>query len=769
MTTGFDTRASGSQSFAAQPTALIQVNSGASAQSRGAQVIGGESIGGVEGGQYTQPGYVAAGLGKFFEDFLEPSVKRQQEAQFFKGYTEAQSGRALIELTDNGSPLTKIFGPSGFAQGAQFYTSRARVSEWSQATLADMDNLKKLAPEELSKHMAASAEGLMTGDPYADQQIQAGFLAAQGPVIQTVATARYAWQQHEATEALSTASTASADALQQIVTANAAMGKQPDAEAIQLQAQIYRMSMAKPEGLTEENYQKFLYGHLRNSMTKGNFYAVEIMRAAGVETVLTEDQQRGLTDAYERHGNRALDEAASQPDIAEALLRLDARVAQVEIGGEDPANVNDVIQEYAALNQLLRDRTGVAKDFFDADDIRTMGRGVIGARVARFKRDESARQRIEDREYSATERQREREEEAADKLAMVSTVWATGKVNDGLANGLTNTDFDQIAYREFSAGNYGSLGRAFQGSGFASSLVSKQVQQMTIIGLGDKFTKSAETAYGIWKGFNAVNPGMAQAYFGDDKHFAWSSFDAMQAAGDKDVAYRDAFSNVGKYGVASIPPERRREYAKQIEPVLSAQGFKFFSPTTWGNEDLTPVSRSVVQQAITDQFARIAEHSPRDVPSMVQQALNASLNSGKLERYGPFAWVNTRGGGKPMSALLGMNKRDSGAVISGAVSTMLKKQGVTSMAAVRVERIGDNLVAEHMTPEGLTVHTPIMLGFLQQVAQQAVEAKRNMLAGNRAEGYEAAYQHAQRRIPGESVAQRVLRQNRELAEWRHNH
>lgn len=768
MATGYEVRATGSQSFASAPTAPTQVNSGASAQSRGAQVVGGESIGGVEGGQYSQPGYIASGLGQFFERFMEPSVKRQQGAQFFKGYTEAQSGRALTELTDNGSPLTKIFGPSGFAQGAQFYTSQARVDNWSRDTLADMDNLKKLPPEELSKHLAASSEGLMTGDPYADQQIQAGFLAAQGPVIQTVAKARFAWQQQEATEAVSAAANSSADTLQLIVTANAGLGEKIDAEAVQLQSQRYLMSMAKPEGLTEENYQKFLYGHLRNSMTKGNFYAVELMRAKGVESVLTEDQQRGLTDAYERYGNRALDGAASQPDIAERLLRLDARIAQVEIGGENPANVNDVIEEYAAINLLLRERTGVAKDFFDADDIRTMGRGVIGARVARFKRDESLRQRIEEREWNAEERRREREEEAADNLAMVGTVWATGKVNDGKANGLSDSDFDAIAMREFGAGDYGGLQRAFLGSGWTSKLVSNQVQSMTRIGLGDKFTKSAETAYGVWKQMNRANPGMAADYFGEF-HFAWSSFDAMQSAGDKDVAYRDAFASAGKYGVASIPPERRKEYDKQIKPVLAAQSFRLWSPTTWGNEDLNDVSTNIVRQAITDQFARLAEYSPRPVPELVQQALNSALNSGKLERYGPFAWVNTRGGGRPMASLLGMNKRDSGRVISGAVSHMLKKQGVTDMGAVRVERMGDNLIAEHMSPEGLTIQTPIPLPFLQQTAQQLVEIERRGLAADhRAGGYQAAFQHAHRRIPGERTADRVLRINREIADWRRN-
>lgn len=771
MATGYDARPGGRRTFTDQGVAPIQIDTGASANSRGAQVVGGETIGGVQGGQYSQPGDVAAGLGAYFERFMEPAVKRKQQEQFFKGYTEAQSGKALKELTHNGSPLTKIFGPSGFAQGAQFYHGQAAIDKWTQAQLADRDNLKRLPPDELSKHMADTSQAMLTGDPYADQMIQSGLLEAQGPVIQTLTRDRVEWQQREMGEAMSSASSESARALQGIAKTNFALGEKADTEAIRTQAQRFLGGMSKPEGMTDDNYQKFLYGFMRRNMSEGNFYAVELLRARGVDSVLTEDQQRQIEDGYQRYGARALDEAASEPDITDRLLRLDARVAQVEMEGGEAASTQDVVDEYRSINSVLRQRTGVDKDFFDAGDIRSAGGKVMSAIVSRFNRLRSRAEAIEDRDYNRNAARQDRLDEAAEKLASVRTAWSTGNVTASIAAGMSSGDFDTVAMQDFSQGNYGTIARAYVQSGWKSNAVSTQVQAMTRSGIGDKYTEATKSAYGVWKQFHDTNPELSAAYFGE-YDFAFNTFDRMQGVVGPEVAHRDAFARVGGYGINAVPPAKRREAEEQLKGIVASRSHSWVNPLKWGNYTLTGVSQNQLVQALTDEYARIAEFSPRDPDQMAQQAFNQATNSGRWEQYGHIGWLNTKGG-KTIGQALGLHGMDAAVVVEENIKAALGQVGIKSLDSVRVIRTDNNLTMQ-FEKDGVVGFATLPFSMLQQKAAGYVARRRErgvqaVKADQHSRDKRAAMEHAERRVPGETTLQRVIRINRENAEWAARH
>ncbi len=80
-------------SFVLDGAAPVQTTTGASGNSRGAQVVGGQSTGGVvTSGMESNPGYVAAELGGYFEQLLAPQVERKKMERIFEGYTRAGRG-----------------------------------------------------------------------------------------------------------------------------------------------------------------------------------------------------------------------------------------------------------------------------------------------------------------------------------------------------------------------------------------------------------------------------------------------------------------------------------------------------------------------------------------------------------------------------------------------------------------------------------------------------------------------------------------------------
>jgi hypothetical protein len=106
------------QTFTFQGIAPVQDQPSARGSSRGAQVIGGASHGGVvTPGLETNAGPVGAQLGQFFEGLMQPKIQRKQEERFSEGFAAAQSGIALGELSHPDNPVNKIFGPWGMNKG----------------------------------------------------------------------------------------------------------------------------------------------------------------------------------------------------------------------------------------------------------------------------------------------------------------------------------------------------------------------------------------------------------------------------------------------------------------------------------------------------------------------------------------------------------------------------------------------------------------------------------------------------------------------------
>ncbi len=765
MAQGYEVRGAARSSFLLDDAAPVQTTRGSSGQSRGASLVGGQATGGVvTAGMETNPGNVAAGLGQYFEQLMAPQVERAKMARFFEGYTRAQAGEELADLTNNDNPLNKIFGPSGFEQGAQFYTAQARIDKWATERLAEEDTLKRMPPEELGKVMADTSQKMLTGDPYADAIIQKGLLEAQGPIIKQIAGARFKWQQEEAVSAMSQAGDAGATALQQLAYKQAQLKpEERDSAATTQQVQRFLGSMMKPEGMTDDSYKKFLKDFMGNQMRNKNFYAVELMREAGIDRVLDDAERTAVDNAYERFGNKALEDAASDPDILERLMKLDAGIETEQLSG------GQVVDELRSINQLLSDRTGVAMDYFDRADMQGGAKRVIDVIVARQRRLEARAWQLEDRQYaretalSVEEMKDEREAKDA------QYAWAGGGVNSAITAGVDESNFHVLATSDWQQGNISNIIQAFRKEGWHSPRLAETIQAGVAATLGEEYTKSTEQSYRQWQTLMQASPAAAATYFGK-LHLPMQNFNRLVTSGKvrPEEAYRQAFANAGQYADQAVPAARRREVEQQVGNVVG--GAETWMPSFLGGRaGLTDSSKEALKNAVTNYVAVAGTHSDRSTKEIMAEAVEAMTANGTIERYGSILWRNPKPT-QPIGRLLGLQQGKADDIVSNVIDTRLKKAGFPdgasgSLTIIRTGSPKAPTLTITARKDGRPTWITIPFSDLQAAAQADVNKRPTTKGLGDDTGFKGPIFTTSnpKRKPGETTWQKVVRQNKENA------
>ncbi len=656
------------QTFAFKAAEPVEGHSASTGRSAGAQIVGGESRSGiVTATRQTDPVAMTGGLGEFFGELMQPYVARKQQEKFFDGFVAAAEGKALAELSDSGSAVTKIFGPTSFAEGAQFYTARKAVTDYSQAQLADMDNLKKLAPSEVSKMLAERARGALTGDPYADQIIQRSLIEQAGPLVDTIAKKRVEWQQSEAVSAWSGAADSSAGNLQTLMGEQATVTDPSDPRRTASQAALgsFLGGMAKPEGMTDESYRKGLYNFMRGQMQGGNFFAVEALRRAGIDGIFDDEEQVRLEDAYHRYSQRTLEEAASQylPDYIEAyeVARVEGHLSPMEAG-----------KALASMNGLVRSRTGIDEDLFNWKEIKGEVRSMAELAMAAKRRKQERDWQLEDRAAARQMRREEQEQDVRETAAAVGIAWAQGDVNGAIAGGLEEKHFNRVALAEYRNGNLSGLTRAFRTGQYVSPAVRNDVQALVAASVDEQYGKSMELAHKRWQGMVQANPGMAAAYYGE-WHQKMRAFDTLSRQLGPQAAYTRSFGDTARYSATDLPAGTRKAAQEAIASAVAGRQPGRVS-RLFGATPFNPSAVAVITGVATDRVALGLKNSDTPASALAGEAINAALADGTLQTAGGFAWRAVPGT-KPFHAQLGLQPDEAGAVFRQVLADRLKRRG----------------------------------------------------------------------------------------------
>lgn len=660
---------SGRESFAFRAPVPVEARAASTGQSRGAQVVGGRTQGGaVVAGQQTDPGAIAGGLGEFFGQLMQPYVERKQQEKFFEGFTAAAEGKAISELSDSGNPVTKIFGPSSYEQGAQFYTAQKAVTDWSQAQTADVDNLKKLDPAEVPKVLAERARAAMTGDPYADQMIQRSLIEQAGPMVSTIAKKRVEYQQQQAVIAQQGAWGSAAANLQTVMDAQAGVTDPTDPRSVAAsQATTNFLGMfVKPEGMTDDSYKRGLKGALRAAAQSGQFHAITALRKAGIDGIFDDDESAKLEDMYHRYGQRAMSEAAPRL-LQQAMDDYSALYAKGRMTPTEARN------KLLAMNATMRAHTGVDEDMFDFNEIKGEVRSLSSLIVANHWRAVERGWQLEDRQFAADQRARDRAQDNADESHAVGLAWASGEVASAIVGGLPTDKFQQKALQDWAGGNLGNITKAFRTSQWVSSALKDRVQAGISSSLDEQYGQSMQTVYGQWKNMVAANPGMAASYYGE-WHQKLRAFDTLQKQLGPAAAYKRAFGDSSMYSDSNIAPEKRKQAREAIDAAVGAQQPGRVS-SLFGAFRLNSSALGVVRGIAEDRVALGLQNSDTPAAVLAPEAINAAKADGSLQMAGRFAW-RAPVGTTPFHTQLSLLPDEAGRVFEQVVDQRLKARGV---------------------------------------------------------------------------------------------
>jgi hypothetical protein len=719
------------ESFAFQGAAPMQSRPAASAASRGAQVVGGGGRGEVIKASPVDAGMGAGQLGEFFGGLMEPYVARKQAEKFFEGYTAAASGVAIEELTSSDSPITKIFGPTGFEQGAALYTANTALDTYSSEMLADKDTLKRLPPVELAKVLAEKSRALMTGDSGTNMLIQQGLIERMGPVMNTVAKARMEWHQSTAVNQMNLAHDAAADNLQKVIVAQVELGETDETKAAVASAFGQFMSgRAIPEGMTEDSYRKYLAASAMSDITAGRFYAVNAMKKAGAWNHLDEETRTKLELAYEKHSGKALTKAAYAivPDLV--ALRTAIKTEQV------PGGPMGAAREIARLNDKVKRLTGTTEDMFDYKDMSDEAGSVMDVIVASARRAESRRQQLED---IATQRGYQLEDREKDRLeaeAAINTAWATGDVPGYLRAGGDSNSMEARALAEVRAGNVGGILNAYiVGDNWVSKSAAASLQRNVRNSIGDEYNKDVGRSYQQWKSMYAENANATAAYYGDI-HAPMQRFHTMIEGGNAPQnAFAKAFGNPAVYNPTAIPAERKATYKAALDAVIDSGEPGMFN--FWGTS-LNGSSRKRMSKILEGYFGVLAtgDHGLSDEQIAKQSEARAKAN-GTLERYGRFAWGNNPNT-KPLSAMVGVQGKEMDDLFAHVLDRQLKKAGVAGGASGDEDTIyrvktpqGDTALWVEVPDEDGSGFKSTIITVAQLKEQQQYNMDMKWLRGNR--------------------------------------
>lgn len=677
---GYETRQGGRQTFASAPVAPTQSRPSFTGASAGARVVGGESIGGLVGGEITTPGPIGGELGEFFGAIMEPHIQRRQQEGYLKGAIAQMGAKAGEEIRASNGGFSKIFGPTSYEAGAIFYGANKAVADFGNEIMADMDTFQQMKPDDFSMVLADKMEALTTGDRFTDQATQAAIFENLGPLVETHTKRRYVWQQNE-TKSRWLGNLGSQSDLLQAGAVNLASLTDPsdgESSALSQLADNFGAAGVKPADMDDATYKGAIYDFLRGAAQKGNGYAVQMMMSRGFGDVLDEDDRQKLEDQIAKYGNRAAGEAMQQPELVAMMQKL--RVME-SIGFKDAsgifrrASAVEMSEAMEAINQTVRRKTGFDIDIFDWKEVDGTVKSALAATKAAYDRAESRRWQIEDREDAQAHQAAEREAEEAKTTAQIGAMYGTGDIKVAIASKIgTSADYDLLSMQDYNAGNFAPLVRNYRVGSYVPKLVSDAMQHKLRQSLGDQYTDATKMAYEEWKQMYKAHPAAAAAFYGPT-HPMLLAFDNLQTSLGPNLAYQRAFKNPARFTEAAIAPAQRKEAEAAINSAISSE-----EPWKWAFTN-TPIfakryglnahSKRVYAAVLSSQVAIASQNTNLSGKILTAQAVEQAEKNGRLERYGALV-IQNKPNTKPLRELLHLKTEDADAVVMGLVDKKLR-------------------------------------------------------------------------------------------------
>lgn len=703
-TSGYETRDAGAR-VAFAPVASAQAQSTLSAGSGRTGIQGGNVTGGVVRSSPDAPPQGWGAVGNLVDAVLQPKLAQAQRENFWKGVTAARAGESITDIVASDSPLSKIFGPSNYVQGAQFYKSQEKLAQYNQDMIANADELARVPPAELGKKLNADADTYMTGDPGTDALVQASWIEQTGPALNVITRTRFAQQQQAATQAFVGNANANATNLQALaLRLGDATATRDDFNA---QLKVTAEAHMIPPGMTPETYRALLPKLAKDYADKGNFHAVTFMKQSGALAHIDPEKQAKLDDYIDRKEKEAAVKYRYSilPELAQDKGALDSGAMtaaewtqrtkerserfQRETGVTDTPLIPFSEQEAGAL-------TGV-KNWYE-------GQAKLAA-ANRTARDKAATQA---------------EKDAADarEAQQITTLIATGSAGEATSlYGMPKHTVDALstaAYQNAETPQQADqvLIQNWKGTKYVNDVLKNRFAQGIRATVSGDYSPAVENAAAGFQRLVSTPDGAAAAaaYYSSEDRVRLERFNMLKQAGQPGpVAFKVAFQDPLTEAI-----DYNKTYGddKDIRNVVSDRFTAWYGDTKDGRKPLDDFSQRLVTGLVNKNVKTMLANTGLSTAQAARQEVNGLLANG-LEVYGGHAWVKQPNQGKLESYIRSEKNKDQfqyhavppqtlDKVFTQHVEDGIKSVGGKDVESYQVVRLGDSKGVAHFAVIGYT-------------------------------------------------------------------
>lgn len=306
---------------------------------------------------------------KLAEKVAEPKLRKLQEKRQFEGMSRVARG-ATSEQIENEKPwFMNLFGTTPYEVGAAAFDSSAKATKSLAQINEQMDELKKLSPEQANERMFEIFEQNSQGmSGVASAAFNNTFKSKLPELMQVHQAANYKYRQEELSKSWLENANSSLALYNQLAERSARDGTVSE-ETLYASRQHAMMDLQKAPGQTDESYAQSISAALAMSAQNGNLHAYRIFEESGATKNMTVAQRL----QYEHQKHSAEKVAASyylaNPQVQQELAALNA--SRVVLPPEE------WIPQALAFDERYKQATGATQGVMNIADIGTKAANAI--------------------------------------------------------------------------------------------------------------------------------------------------------------------------------------------------------------------------------------------------------------------------------------------------------------------------------------------------------------------------------------------------------
>lgn len=621
-----------------------------------AAVVGGRSTGGVVNADPTSTtGW--GGLGSAISAIVEPKIAAAQRANFWKGVTAARAGTTAVEAVQDDSPLAKIFGPSGYTQGVQFYSAQEKITSYNQQMVEKANDYARLTPEELGLELNRESEKFSTGDPATDGMIQQSWIEQTGPTLAVINKTRFAQQQQAATQAF----VGNLDAHAKLLKSMGPHILQGTANQQDMLGATYNWAKAaeRPPGMSEEAYHKVLPNLAKQYAEQGNYHALSALQESGVLGFMPVADKTKLDEYIDRKAERHAEDY--RRGIARTMSDLRASNKAGAISG---AELDKQLRELQFNFTAETGNRAYLVPSSERENLLTESRGNVWEAEAAY-----AKELKTSRIKATTENEKNLAE--ARTLQEISGQMAMGNLGGFINLGGDPRLVAQVFNKAYSQYSEPERAQLLTTNYTNSEYVDRNVKQQLQTGLravadGQGYSPAFEDTYNRWKSLSETTAGQATAaaYYDPEQMTRLNRFSSLRNQSiDPVVAFKLAFQDPI---TDAVDWTKTHGVDKAVKGVINDNYDRWFS-----KDNLSEQSKRLVASLAMKQVSMSMQNTGLTEEQATFQALH-NLKANGLETFGGEAWVRSANQ-KPLNQYITHGKPNEAGVYDAVRPETLSK------------------------------------------------------------------------------------------------